>query len=433
MANVINRAQYGNLSCLWAIYKSRFTSAGDSIPISNLKVSSSYGRNPYNVCEGASLAARQNPLPKGIAKFLGRDEYCPFLESRTDGRACQWVHSSDVYDSQKSKPAGQAAIALEIVGLGEIEMTSSGRAQSLRWTHAAHNLSTLSWGSSKVDEYLAENALFYGPLLGLAFRLLENAQSSVSSSDVRQDMMIRPSGDVVETKCSNGTVTEVGIWDGNTSSDAASRTTSALLSLSASVGLTRPSGFPASCALEPSAVARWYNTRAVEGNTSFPRKYYVQIGFLDNLFRSKPLVKRGIHYIHFVPKPTDRNKGNRCSCCKENVVNNARSQYGEISMNRRYLLLQALGRASDKDSMLNLEKLAKESVRHDGFYFDTSDHLKTLLNVERENAVFYGFPNRVVDTYLLEPLVRAESGSFGNPPSAVQHTVDKILSANLYV
>ncbi|MFW9889324.1 MAG: hypothetical protein ACFFER_14145 [Candidatus Thorarchaeota archaeon] len=427
MANIINRAQYGNLSCMWAVFQSRFTQAGDSRDISELKVSERFELNPPDICTGAEIAFKEKPFPKSVAIDLGRERYCPHLEARTDDRICQWVQAKGD-DTQKSKAVGQAAISLEFLGLGNLNLTKSGRARSITWTKEAEEIHDMDWGDPNLESYIFDNLMSYGPLIGFAYYLMRLNKLESNRFDIRNEMMVLPSSETVPTKCDNGTITDVMIWDGNTSTDAATRTTTALFILGSSIGITTPTSFPRRVDQTPSSVSDWLNRRALDGKKSFPRKYRINQKKIHDLFDSIPIVRKGISYIHFIPKATDRNKGNRCLCCGQNVVNNARKQFGPSSRNRKMLLLEALRIAGDEKKLVNLKELSKMSLGHKGFYTNKETQFDTLINIERENVIFYGSPNQIVDDYMLNPLVRTTTNTFGDIPRLVETKISQILN-----
>jgi len=427
MANVLNRSQYGNLSCLWGVFKANFSEVGDDLALSDLKVNNDQSNNPLEFCPGGE------EFPESLSERLGRDRYCPFLKSRTDERICQWVHSKE-HDPQKSKPVGQTAIALDIAGLAKLNTTKSGRTKSLTWLDNALKVNKMEWGSDELNEYFINNILGYGPILGLSYYLNERDTPKVKSSDIKSNLMIKPTNDIVEVMCENGTKTIVETWDGNTSPDASARTTSALLSLASSVGLVKPKGFSLNNdLLNPTNVSNWLNERAKNGKRTFPRTYYIENENVAKVLNGGIEVERGINYKNFIPKPSDRNKGNRCECCKANVINMARKDYGNISRNRKMLLIEGLRKAANNDSLLDLKILSDRSCDYDSFYFNEDSQYNTLLNIERLNIIFYGFPNTVIGGHKLKPLIKAKENAFGEPPAFVKIKIDEILNDEVFL
>ena len=366
MANIPNRAEYGNLSCMWGVFKSRFNGYGNTIDIAKLKYSKSFKINSVDICPG------RLEFPSQIAEEVGRKYYCPFLESRSDARVCQWVHSED-HDPQKSKPVGQTAIMLDAMGLADLITTNGGISRKIKWTQEAIRVFSYSWGSKDLDDYLVSMINGYGPIIAMVNELYELGKDSFRPSDLYGAMKIIPSGELVNTSCSNGTNTPVQFWDGNTSDDAVVRSTASLLSLAASAGFVKPYDYPESENLIPSAYSNWINNRAKNSLNSFPRSWKIEKERVSMfMYTSKKYIKKGISYNNFIPKSTDRNTGNKCVCCSENVVNNARKQYGSISKNRKLLLIRALEKAFQSKQKLDLRRLSQISL-YDNEFFISSD------------------------------------------------------------
>jgi len=426
LGNILNRSQYGNLSCLWAIFKTRFKE-NDVIKISDLKISDEYSINSIDICHGGQS------FPTFISEEIGRNRYCPFLKNRADERICQWVNST-TSDTQKSKPVGQTAIALNICGLAKLNTTKEGRTKSLTWNSGLNEIHNLKWGDETVNEFLIRNILSYGPIIGLAYYLHKFEKKIITVDQIKNHLMVKPSNEIVNSKCSNGSITPVLAWDGNTSSDPSTRTASSLFSLASSIGLVKPIDFPEDTEINPYSYSNWLIERAKNGVMNFPKKFKIQIEKLESVFNDELIVKNGINYIHFIPKATDRNEGNICRCCKKNVINNARKQYGEISRNRKFLLLESLRKAKQENKLVNLKELAEKSSEHNSFCINKETQYSTLLNIERFNIIFYGFPNTIIKEHYLKPLVNTSENSFGKPPYFVGKMIDDILAIpNIFV
>lgn len=426
MANIPNRAEYGNLSCLWGVFKSRYNGAGNIIEIAKLKHSASFNINSVDVCPG------KVEFPLGIAEAVGRRYFCPFLDSRTDARVCQWVHS-DEHDPQKSKPVGQTAIMLEVMGLADLISTENGISRKLKWTQVAAQVNSYSWGSAELDDYLKNMITGYGPFFALMNYLRESSTVSFRPSDLYGVLQIVPSGEPVNTICSQGTNTLIKFWDGNTSNDAVTRSTASILSLAASAGFVRPEDYPKSEKLTPSAYSRWINDRAKNSLSSFPRNWTLDREKLKQFMNATKVIKKGISYNNFIPKSTDRNTGNKCSCCEENVVNNARKQFGYKSKNRKLLLIRALEKAYQLTRKIDLRRLSDISLSDDDFYISPESQYETLLNTERHNVALYGCINREENGYII-PLIDCQINAFGPFPNGILNKIDNILTdPNLFV
>lgn len=420
MANIPNRAEYGNLSCLWGVFKSRFNGAGNIIDVAKLKHSTSLKLNSVDICPG------KVEFPSRIAEAVGRKYYCPFLESRTDARVCQWVHS-DEHDPQKSKPVGQTAIIMEAMGLADLITTDSGISRKLKWTKEAAQVFGYTWGSNDLDDYLLSMITAYGPIIALVNDLYELGKDTFRPSDLYSGMQIIPSGEPVKTRCSRGTDTLVQFWDGNTSNDAVVRSTASLLSLAASAGFVKPDNYPESEKLVPSAYSNWINNRAKNSLNSFPRNWTIEKGRIGHFMYASKNIKKGISYNNFIPKPTDRNTGNKCICCEENVINNARKQYGQISKNRKLLLIRALEKSFQSKRKLDIRRLSQISLSDSDFYISSESQYETLLNTERHNVALYGCINKKENGYLI-PLMNCPINAFGPFPSEILGKIDNMLN-----
>ncbi|TGC07012.1 hypothetical protein [Methanolobus halotolerans] len=421
MANIINRAEYGNLGCLWGVFKSRFTSSGDEIKPMDLKCSPEYGINPIDVCPG------RQELPEHIAKHLGRTHYCPFLKTRTDERICQWVHAIGDNDSQKSKPVGQTCIAMNIFGLCDLITQSNGILKKIKWTAEAEDILNLSWGSSELNEYLTKKILSYGPVVNLIHNLHKSTSMLIRNTDLYQVLSILPTNEPVETICQNGTITRVQTWDGNTSNDAVTRSTTALLMLCASANLVKPVGYPTDYDLTPFRYSNWLTERALDNKKHFPRKWSINKSQIEQIVSNGLDLSNGITYEHFIPKATDRNLGNRCRCCKENVINNARIQFGNKSKNRKLLLIEALRKANETNTMISLSKLAEVSLQDEQFYISKDSQYETILNIERFNVALYGYINTLENDYLT-PTINVLSNNAICAPSFVKLRIEELLN-----
>lgn len=420
MANLPNRAQYGNLACLWGVFKSRFTKAGNTLAPSKLKHSDSYDINAVDICPG------RQTFPSHLAEEIGRTHYCPFLESRTDARVCQWVHS-EKHDPQKSKPIGQAAIILDILGLCDLIVTGKGRFKQIKWTEDAEIVSHYSWGSEELNTYFIKRIGSYGPIIAIAFYLSRFSNTIFRNNELYDKLSLNPTNESVQTVCKNNTQTTIQIWDGNTSDDAVTRSTASLLSLSASLGIVKPDDYPSSYNLTPSDYSNWLIQRAKDDIKSFPTKWIIQRPKVNEFISNNPIVQKGISYDNFIPKATDRNNGNRCVCCDDsNILNNARTQFGYKTKNRKLLLIGALIKAYKNNLNVNLERLAQVSLLDSDFYISPTTQYNTLLNIERLNVSLFGCLN-ILEKNQLKPIVNCSIYAFGPIPLIIQNKIDQLL------
>ena len=270
MANIINRSQYGNMSCMFACFK------GGEITPKDLKYSNKYEINPVDICTG-HLQFRPR-----MAEITKRTYYCPYLNQSTDERICEWVHS-EYHDPQKSKPVGQTAIILEIMGLANNILNNSGRIKRIRWTKTAEKIFNYNWGDENLTSFIKGRILSYGPIIHLLNIIKQFPNEEFKTNDIHYYLEIKPSNEEVEINCKNGEVHQIDIWDGNTSSDAVVRSTASLLSLLAQTGYIIPTDDSISSELNPYTYASWLNKRAHNGKTSFPSKWKIQKENIESL------------------------------------------------------------------------------------------------------------------------------------------------------
>ena len=426
MSNIPNRAEYGNLSCLWGVFKSRFLKPGDILNISELKYSPKYGVNSVDICPGKAS------FQEHISSKLGRRYYCPYLENRVDPRICQWVHSA-THDPQKSKPVGQAAIILESMGLADFLDSTDGRVRKIRWTKEANDVSKYHWESLQLNDYFNKSIEGYGPIISLIYNVSSLPKDSFEPNVLYDTMKIIPSGESVNTSCSRGTTTVVQTWDGNTSNDAVTRSVASLLSLAASAGFVKPDNYPTEKSLTPSTYSDWLNDRAKSSINAFPRKWNKEKVRITNFVTGPKILRKGVSYDNFIPKSTDRNRGNKCSCCDENVLNNARTQFGRKSKNRKLLLIGALNKAFQTKKALDLKRLSEISLSDNEFYISKSSQYQTLLNVERYNVSLYGCVNTLENGFLI-PQIDCPISVFGPINASLASRVEALLrDASLFI
>jgi len=342
MTNIPNRSQYGNLSCLFAVFKSRFTKVNDTLKAKDLKYSKRYKSNAVDICYG------HKRFPEALIKRIGREYYCPFLKSRTDKRVCEWVHAEN-HDTQKSKPVGQTALMLELFNLTRNNYNeNTGVLIDMKWTAKADEIFNYKWGDQELNEYFLHHLLGYGPIINLINILNTYKKKEFNRNELYPFLIIQPTNDPIRVLCDCGESYELSIWDGNTSYDAVTRSTATLLSLLAQTGSIAPKKMKNLSILNPIDYSNWLTTSTQEGQTSFPAKWVIQKDVVKQYCNNKFNLHNGISYIHFIPKATDRNKQNKCEKCNINFLNKARIKYSSISQNRKLLLIVALKMAYEK-------------------------------------------------------------------------------------
>lgn len=429
MANIPNRAGYGLLGCLKGVVDSRYISANQEQTLTELKHDDSKPKNAIDCCPGGV------PFSAVVAQRLSRKKYCPFLDSSTDSRICQWVHSI-MNDPQKSKPVGQCAIILEGLGLVDLDLSANGNIRKLKWNATADNILKNNWGSVKLDVFFSKKLLEYGPVLGIVF-----FGNAVSNKNVFSKSSITPyinfplTNEKVSIKCKCKTIYDNLILpDGNTSRDAASRSTKTLLCLAASAGLVLPTNPDYISHSNISKIANhfpsyFYNWYMSNPKRKCPNNWIVNIERVNKLLHSGKSYKfsKGISYNNLIPKSTDRNKTSQCPQCKTNLVNYSKKMFGDQVKNRRYLLLESLRVAYDQRKKLSLKQLSDISSRSKEFSINKSTHLKALT-IDIQVADLTGFWVQR-EGNVLTPLIGADKKAFDPVPTKIAKAAMDIIKS----
>lgn len=321
---------------------------------------------------------------------------------------CQWVHSSDPGgDSQKSKPAGQAAIILQILGLAVGGYSSAGRLKALYWTEEANSVHSLAWGSDELENYIGKRLRGYGPLASIANFLLSHHDDTFQSREITQQLLIESTNEQVKVHCCNNTH-EFVHWD-SSSADGATRSTPTLLGLLASIGVIAPidSNGPVLNASDYSA----YLLNRIESTTSLPREWRINRDELEDFFDGHRLIL-GIGFRHFVPLSTNRERSDTCENCGANLLRRVRDENRMKLLNRRLLLIRALEIANSKGGYVDLQKLSLHSVDYPSFFIDPSFQERILCTTTPRNIKLFGAINEVEEGNRCYPKTKFELENF---------------------
>ena len=415
MANLPNRAQYGNISCIFAVFKSRFAPGG-IFTISSLKFDETSRTNALNFCPGAV------PLPPalGTAYTPARTQRCPHFKNTGSSlrSGCQMVHSLS-YDGQKGRPVGSTAVMLEALGLSEevhgAEFPTRG---DQRWTAFATTCFAYNWGDAGLTSLLETQLKSYGPLLHLANELRKAGRTQITRSQAQDIFELKNSTDVVSVTCSNGSSTQMAMADGNTTPDTASRNTTTMMRLAMALGMVSTPKFVASGNTQDLVgVSTWLNNNP---GLKAARRYDVDLTRVNQILNN-PTLQGAIHCKHFTTKGTHRNRGVGCTCgCgTKNLMDTNKSTYDPISRQRKLLICEALREASDRGQRLDLNRLASLTNTNQKFSINSTTHLNELMNVDLHNVSLYGaihsFDN---STNLLTPQVNIPADAFGTLDAA---------------
>jgi len=415
MANLPNRAQYGNISCIFAVFKSRFARGG-IFTVSSLKFDETSRRNALSFCPGAV------PLAPALGDVYTpvRTNRCPHFKNTGSSlrSGCQMVHSL-TYDGQKGRPVGSTAVMLEVLGLSEeVNGAAFPTRGNQRWTAFATRCFAYNWGNAALTSLLENKLQAYGPLLHLANELSKAGRTQITRSQAKDIFELKNSTDVVSVTCSNGSSTQMAMADGNTTPDTASRNTTTMMRLAMALGMVSTPNFVASGNTQDLVgVSTWLNNNP---RLAGARRYDVDLSRVNQILNN-PTLQGAIHCKHFTTKGTHRNSGAGCACgCgTRNLMNINKSAYDPISRQRKLLLCEALREARDRGQRLDLNRLASLTNTNPKFSIDTTTHLNQLINVDLHNISLYGaihsFDN---STNLLTPLVNIPTGAFGTLDTA---------------
>ena len=437
MSNLPNRSNYGFLSCLFSLLKSRYDPKIKDFNLSYLKYDETKNKNTINYCTGA--ISFNNKIQ---SNFLKRDKYCPFVKDPTSKHVCNLVYSIQS-DSQKSKATGTAALLLEILDLVEINHSGSGKIKNINWTKNAHIISQLNWGDKKLGSYFIEKILSFGPVLGLIYF----AKNLSSKSGVFERFQIKkfmgfPSIDeeirgseICEKKKNNKKKKKFLFPTGTTTSDSLSRTMKSLFFLTAATGIISPKNikFKNSSQLfkYPFLIDDWYFNKWKKISEYPAQWFYNKKVFNDHFKKEKPKIKKILNYENLISKSAHRNYTNKCEKCEKNLINLFYKLKGQIIKDRRYLLLKAITHGNLIDKKLDIEKLSKFTLESKKFCLSKKNHLNSLiqdLNLANLCGFFvYSNKNLVTSKNNLKEV------EFGNPGNETINETKKILSKEIYV
>lgn len=410
MPNLPNRPQYGNISCIFAVFRSRFTPNG-TFTASSLKFDGTSSTNALNFCPGA-VALR--PV-LGSAYTPARTNQCPHFKNTGSSlmSGCQMVHSVQ-YDGQKGRPVGSTVVMLEALGLSEeVDGTDYPSRGLQRWTTLATTCFGYSWGDASLTSLLETQLSSYGPLLHLANELRKAGRNQITRAQAQNFFQLRNSTDFVPVTCSNGTSTQMAMADGNTTPDTASRNTTTMMRLAMALGMVSTRSFDASGnTSDLVGVSTWLNNNP---GLKAARSYTVDLAVVNQILNN-PTLLGAIHCKHFTTKGTHRNSGAGCTCgCgTRNLMNINKRVYDPISRQRKLLLCEALREARVRNLRLDITRLASLTSTNPNFSINGATHLNVLMNVDLHNVSLYGAIHSYEDSpNLITPMVNIPLDAFG--------------------
>ena len=382
MPNLPNRSNYGNLSCLYAVWKSRYNKKENFINIKDLKFDKRKSHNTIDYCTGAINF--DNSL---IEQRLNRKKYCPFVDDRNSEHVCNFVYSVDS-DSQKSKPVGQAALMLAVFDFANLIYTNSGVNKSIIWNNENSKILNLNWGDKKLNEYLVTKILEFGPIVGLIQQIKKNLNSNNEfNKSVLSGFLGFPNfiinqnvGSFCANKnCKNKLVNY--LIDIGSSNDSKIRSLKPLINLLAYTTVIKP--LKAKDKIQ-NTIIDFDDWLFKEGNySSFPTKWYFDDKKLSelNFYRNNMRVIKTIEYRNLVQKKTHRNSEDRCNLCEKNIINNFFNKYESVLKYRRLLLIKLFISSSLDNKNLNKKSILNFFLKRNLFLSKSySDELDSELN-----------------------------------------------------
>ena len=437
MSNLPNRSNYGFLSCLFSLLKSRFDPSIKDFNLTYLKYDETKNKNTINYCSGAI-----NFDNKIQSNFLKREKYCPFVKDPTSKHVCNLVYSIQS-DSQKSKATGTAALLLEILDLIKINYSESGKIKNINWTKNAYKINQLNWGDKELGSYFIEKILSFGPVLGLIYfvKNLSTKSGDFKRSQIKKflgfpsiDEEIEGSELCNKSNCENKK-NKFLFPTGTTTSDSLTRTMKSLFFLTAATGIIRPKNtkFKVNPQLfeYPFLIDDWYFNKWKK-MSEYPSEWVYDEKILNNHFKKEiPKIRKIINYENLIQKSAHRNYTNKCMKCEKNLINLFYKLKGQIIKDRRFLLLKAIAHGNLINKKLNIKELSKFTLGNKKFCLSKKNHFNSLIK-DLDLANLCGF-----FVYLDKDLITSKNNlkevEFGNPKYETINEIKKILSEKIYV
>ena len=353
MALLLNRKYGSRLECLYYILQANFKNYGkNSFTMSNMK----FDKDKVNITETCQL----------LCTKLNR-KYCPYLENALNQSFC-YATQSIYSDSTKSKAISDVVRSLEALGFIEsIEknsfiITDAG----IKWIETPFN--TKEWLI-----ITRQAVLSYSLVLGF-LTLSQEAGNIFNSSRIYLGYP--------------NTSDPLNLSTGSTR-DSNTRTVSKILSWCISTGLIEPTNNP--------------NTEQI-----LPQLYYRELVNASKLSqRSYKLTKYSLEYINSNPKVDNplsyKHLNKNVGSIRENgskTIRDLTIKYNNIILNRRFLLIYALNKASELKKDLSFEKLIIAMEKYyDNFFLPESDTF-TIMQSEAAIATIAGIPFKINDESL---------------------------------
>jgi len=438
MSNIPNRSNYGFLSCLFSLFKSRYNKNKKNFNLNYLKYDKLNRKNTINYCTGALEI--KNKIQK---KLLKRDKYCPFVDDPSAKHVCNLVYSVQS-DSQKSKAAGTAALLLEILDLVTINYSSSGRIKDISWSKDSEEIFELNWEDEKLGKFFINKLLSYGPVVGLIYFISKNLNSKNIFKRIKiEEYLGYPSIDENMKKkeiCNKNNCPNKNNFftfpTGTTTLDSKVRSMKTLIFLTASTGIICPINYEnkmlKNINLSPFIVDKWYfkNWKNVK---TYPKEWVFNSKIFQNyISNNRVKIKKSIFYNNLIQKSSHRNLTNKCDLCEANIINLFYKFKGDVLKNRRYLLLRALSTSLKIKKYLNIKKLSDLTLNNSNFCVSKKLHYKSLIkDLDLANLCGLFLESRN-DDKLAMAKISANEDAFGFPPPNIKRISEKILESKIF-
>ncbi len=376
MVNLINRDSVGRLSCLHALLISldkRFNIADFSAKMAKHEVDGNH--NPIDYCTCAKKYS------KSTALVFGEERYCPFLKSVPSKAYCYLVNSNKL-DSQKSKSAGLAIVALEALGLVNRKLTSLKRLDIAKVTAEGKRIAKYDFLDSRTQAFYKNQVVNYGPAVGFLHVVNTLNGKEIQHSEISSHMGRPENNDKVILSSKD----EIKLHDGD-GHDARTRTSGAIQAWLTYAGYLRPNE---KCFDDFAQVDSFYCDR--KNNPGYCRIFPDETK-IEKFFSLKPLVTHPLSYDFYIKGGGTAREHSQKSASGRQLENLALKEFSSIVRNRRFLLMLTYAKASSINKGFNLRVLAKLSnFKGSPFVVDEHTHESIIIDTEADFLTIAGAP-----------------------------------------
>lgn len=392
MALLLNRKYGSRLECLYYILKSRYNKFGKSnFRLQDLKFDENDENNVHQYC---------NMLKENLGI-----KYCPFLNSPLDDSKC-YATQSKKSDSTKSKAVSDTGGSLE--ALGFIERLNN---DNFKITNIGEEWCKTEFGTKQWEKIALEGVLSYGVVLGF----LHKANQLPGDTFNYLDISIGYPGIEETAKWKGKTVT----LSTDSKRDSETRARSRIISWLLSVGLLD-------------------TEKKVDNNNLYHLKYrdIVNAPRLSiRKYRKNDLFKKIMNKKIYVKNPLSYQRLNKnVGSLREHgskMVREATLKYNDRILNRRYLIVFLLNKASKKEKNLNILNVIEEMKKYSEkfFIYPNLNNINEIILYESDIAFIVGLPYKVKDNSILIPQTKINEDVLSQgAPIEVKNIANKIWS-----